>query len=171
MLTIWKEILMTKLPPSGAGRFAHDYPAVWESYSALGKAVSEAAGLDVRTRRLLKLAMAIGAGSEGAVHSRVRQAQEERLPAAEIRQVALLAITTFGFPAAMAAYSWIGRGVDAPMPVILLGALGGMAVAGILGMFIGATLFALGYRIFMGWVAEDPDEEAPERGGDTARVD
>jgi predicted PurR-regulated permease PerM len=47
----------------------------------------------------------------------------------------------------------LGRGVDAPMPVILLGALGGMAAAGILGMFVGATLLALGYQIFMGWVA------------------
>jgi len=47
----------------------------------------------------------------------------------------------------------LGRGVDAPMPVILLGALGGMATAGILGMFVGATLLALGYQIFMGWVA------------------
>lgn len=59
----------------------------------------------------------------------------------------------------------LGRGVEAPMPVILLGALGGMAVAGILGMFIGATLFALGYQIFMGWVAEDPDEEAAGQDG------
>jgi len=47
----------------------------------------------------------------------------------------------------------LGRGVDAPMPVILLGALGGMATAGILGMFVGATLLALGYQLFMGWVA------------------
>jgi predicted PurR-regulated permease PerM len=47
----------------------------------------------------------------------------------------------------------LGRGVDAPMPVILLGALGGMAAAGILGIFVGATLLALGYQIFMGWVA------------------
>jgi predicted PurR-regulated permease PerM len=38
----------------------------------------------------------------------------------------------------------LGRGVDAPMPVILLGALGGMATGGILGMFVGATLWALG---------------------------
>ena len=49
----------------------------------------------------------------------------------------------------------LGRGVDAPMPVILLGALGGMATAGILGMFVGATLLALGYQIFMGWVATE----------------
>ena len=47
----------------------------------------------------------------------------------------------------------LGKGVDAPMPVILLGALGGMATAGILGMFVGATVLALGYQLFMGWVA------------------
>ena len=46
----------------------------------------------------------------------------------------------------------LGRGVDAPMPVILLGALGGMVSGGILGMFVGATLLALGYQIFMSWV-------------------
>ena len=40
----------------------------------------------------------------------------------------------------------LGSGVEAPMPVILLGALGGMAGAGILGMFLGATLLALGYQ-------------------------
>ena len=54
----------------------------------------------------------------------------------------------------------LGRGVDAPMPVILLGGLGGMATAGILGMFIGATLLALGYQIFMWWVANNPDAQA-----------
>ena len=56
----------------------------------------------------------------------------------------------------------LGRGVEVPMPVVLLGALGGMAVAGILGIFIGATLFALAYQIFMGWVAEGPEEGSPE---------
>ncbi|WP_139709205.1 AI-2E family transporter [Aeromonas allosaccharophila] len=46
----------------------------------------------------------------------------------------------------------LGRGVDAPMPVVLLGALGGMATNGILGMFIGATMLSIGYQIFMAWV-------------------
>ena len=55
----------------------------------------------------------------------------------------------------------LGRGVDAPMPVILLGALGGMATAGILGMFVGATLLALGYQIFMGWVDANPEAKPP----------
>jgi hypothetical protein len=47
-------------------------------------------------------------------------------------------------------------GVEVPMPVILLGALGGMATAGIPGMFVGATLLTLGYQIFMDWVAATP---------------
>ena len=48
----------------------------------------------------------------------------------------------------------LGRGVNVPMPVILVGALGGMAAAGIIGMFVGATLLALAYQVFTGWVAE-----------------
>jgi len=61
----------------------------------------------------------------------------------------------------------LGRGVDAPMPVILLGALGGLATRGILGMFVGATLLALGYQIFMGWVAANPDSAAAAAGDST----
>jgi predicted PurR-regulated permease PerM len=57
----------------------------------------------------------------------------------------------------------LGRGVKAPMVVILLGALGGMATSGILGMFVGATLLTLGYKIFMGWVAGAPEMDEPER--------
>lgn len=51
----------------------------------------------------------------------------------------------------------LGRGVDAPMPIVLIGALGGLAGAGILGMFLGATALSLGYQILMRWVATDPD--------------
>jgi predicted PurR-regulated permease PerM len=58
----------------------------------------------------------------------------------------------------------LGRGVDAPMPVILFGALGGMASAGIIGMFVGATLLAVGYQIFMSWIAgREPSEAAPAK--------
>jgi predicted PurR-regulated permease PerM len=60
----------------------------------------------------------------------------------------------------------LGRGVDAPMPVILFGALGGMAGGGILGMFVGATLLALGHQILVSWAADvsnpaaSPDDRA-----------
>jgi predicted PurR-regulated permease PerM len=53
----------------------------------------------------------------------------------------------------------LGRGVNVPMPVILFGALGGMAGGGILGMFVGATALALGYEIFMNWVATPPNSD------------
>ena len=48
----------------------------------------------------------------------------------------------------------LGRGVDAPMAVILIGALGGMVVSGFIGLFTGAVVLTLGYKLFMGWVAE-----------------
>ena len=53
----------------------------------------------------------------------------------------------------------IARGVDVPMPVILVGALGGMATGGIIGMFVGATLLALAWQISTGWVDENPDAD------------
>jgi predicted PurR-regulated permease PerM len=59
----------------------------------------------------------------------------------------------------------LGRGVDAPMPVILLGALGGMATNGILGMFVGATMLALGYQIFMRWVYDNPERTEQKGAG------
>ena len=64
----------------------------------------------------------------------------------------------------------LGRGVDAPMPVILLGALGGMAAAGILGLFVGATLLAVGYQTLMGWVATDPEAPRPAESVSAART-
>ncbi len=51
----------------------------------------------------------------------------------------------------------LGRGVDVPMPVILVGALGGMATGGIVGMFVGATLLAIAWQVLTGWVDENPD--------------
>ena len=51
----------------------------------------------------------------------------------------------------------LGRGVNAPMPVILIGAMGGMVSAGIIGLFLGAVLLAVGYKIFMAWVDEDEE--------------
>jgi len=51
----------------------------------------------------------------------------------------------------------LGRGVDVPMPVILVGALGGVAMDGIIGMFVGATLLAVAWQVITGWVAERPD--------------
>jgi len=80
-----EERTMTELPPSGAGTLARDFAAVWQAYQQLGGASARAGPIDPRTRRLIKLALAIGAESEAAVHSHLGRAQEEGLDAAEIR--------------------------------------------------------------------------------------
>jgi predicted PurR-regulated permease PerM len=60
----------------------------------------------------------------------------------------------------------LGRGVDVPMPIVLLGALGGMVSAGIIGLFIGAILLSVGYQLFIDWVAET--SQNPEQEGSAA---
>lgn len=46
----------------------------------------------------------------------------------------------------------LGRGVDVPMLVILLGALGGMMMSGIVGLFVGAVVLAVGYQLLVVWL-------------------
>ncbi len=62
----------------------------------------------------------------------------------------------------------LGRGVDVPMLVILLGAIGGMMMSGIIGLFVGAVVLALFYQLLVAWLdggktleAHGPTEEAP----------
>jgi len=48
---------------------------------------------------------------------------------------------------------FLGRGMDIPMLVILLGAIGGMILSGIIGLFVGAVVLALGYQLMLDWLA------------------
>jgi predicted PurR-regulated permease PerM len=50
----------------------------------------------------------------------------------------------------------LARGVAVPMPVILIGALGGMVTSGIIGLFIGPVILAVGYQLFWQWVNDQP---------------
>ncbi len=52
----------------------------------------------------------------------------------------------------------MGRGVDIPMLVILLGALGGMILSGIIGLFVGAVVLAIMYTLFMTWLDEKKED-------------
>lgn len=61
---------------------------------------------------------------------------------------------------------FLGRGVDVPMLVILLGAIGGMITSGIVGLFVGAIVLALGYKLFGVWVNwGHPVNEEPQQDG------
>ncbi len=52
----------------------------------------------------------------------------------------------------------LGRGVDVPMLVILLGAIGGMILSGIIGLFVGAVILALAYKLFTTWLDDEVSE-------------
>jgi predicted PurR-regulated permease PerM len=54
----------------------------------------------------------------------------------------------------------IGHGLEVPMPIILLGVIGGVMAFGLVGLFIGAVVLAVGYVLFSEWVGETrPSEE------------
>jgi 4-carboxymuconolactone decarboxylase len=82
--------------------FRATYPEVANPLDQLGQAADVAGPLDERPRRLVHLGIAIGALAEGAVRSNVRKALDAGVSVDEIRQVSLLAITTSGFPNAIA---------------------------------------------------------------------
>lgn len=98
---------MSKQMPGAAGDVAEQHPDIWQAYAALGAATAACGPLSEREIRLIKLALAIGAGSEGAVHSHTRRARSEGIEGAALGQVAMLAIGPLGLPRAVAAKTWI----------------------------------------------------------------
>ena len=98
--------------PAAFQQFAVDHPDVYRAYEDLAKAAQESGPLDLRTRHLIKLAIAVGARLEGAVHSHVWQAQGDGISEAELDQVVLLSLTTIGLPSRLAYRLWWqpGRG-------------------------------------------------------------
>jgi alkylhydroperoxidase/carboxymuconolactone decarboxylase family protein YurZ len=109
----------SKTPPPGKlpGRFVQfqkQYPAIAAAYDALGNATAEAGPLDARMRALVKLGISIGAELEGAVHSHTRKAVEAGCSHDEIRHVALLSVTTKGFPSMIKTLSWVEDVIGSP---------------------------------------------------------
>jgi len=46
----------------------------------------------------------------------------------------------------------LGRGVAVPIVVIFLGAIGGFLAIGIIGLFVGAIVLCVGYKLFLAWL-------------------
>lgn len=93
-------------PPRTYDAFVTEFPKLGEAWNAMRDAES-AGPFGERELRLLKLAVAIGTGRQGPVHSAVRKARSAGCGDAEMRHVAALAASTIGLPAAVAAWSWI----------------------------------------------------------------
>ena len=93
-------------PPDTFVEFVTRFPDLGRAWEAARQA-ERAGPLDEKACRLVKLAVAIGGRSEGAVHSAARKAIAAGVSAAEIEQVIALAASTVGFPRAVAAYTWV----------------------------------------------------------------
>jgi len=93
--------------PAPFKEIAREYPDVCNAFENLGTKCHDAGPLNERARKLAKLGIAIGTGSEGAVHSAVRNALHAEVPKEDIMHVGILAITTVGLPHATAAITWI----------------------------------------------------------------
>jgi predicted PurR-regulated permease PerM len=53
----------------------------------------------------------------------------------------------------------LGRGAVVPMAVVFLGAIGGFVALGLIGLFVGAVVLSVGYKLFLAWIeggAEQP---------------
>ena len=86
--------------------FIKRYPRLGQAWDAIHE--EEAQGpLDARTARLVKLAVAVGARQEGAVHAAVRKALKAGLTREELEHVVALGVATVGMPGSVAAYTWV----------------------------------------------------------------
>ncbi|WP_232210355.1 hypothetical protein [Nitrococcus mobilis] len=54
----------------------------------------------------------------------------------------------------------LNRGIDRPILVIRLGATGGMIMSGIIGLFVGAVVLTLGYKLIQTWLRSGEADEA-----------
>jgi predicted PurR-regulated permease PerM len=63
----------------------------------------------------------------------------------------------------------LGRGLEVPMPVILIGVIGGMLVDGLLGLFVGPVLLAVSYVLLLEWLRQRPIDGGPQIDGTAKR--
>ncbi len=62
----------------------------------------------------------------------------------------------------------LGRGVQVPMVVIFVGAIGGLLTSGLIGLFVGPVVLALGYTLFLAWLDEQPHAHSAQSGQDVS---
>jgi alkylhydroperoxidase/carboxymuconolactone decarboxylase family protein YurZ len=86
--------------------FVRRFPELGQAWETIGHAGSSGP-LDEKMARLIKLAVAVGAMREGAVHTSVRKALDLGITPEELEHVVPLAAGTLGLPSAVAVYTWI----------------------------------------------------------------
>ena len=52
----------------------------------------------------------------------------------------------------------VAKGLNTPMPVILLGVLGGTVVHGIIGLFVGPIVLSIAWQLLVVWTQDAPKQ-------------
>ncbi len=92
--------------------FKRQFPEVAKAYDSLALTCHDWGPLDGKTRRLIKMGIAMGLNSDGGVRSHARRALEEGITADELRHAVLQAFTTAGFPTMIAAMKWVEEVIE-----------------------------------------------------------
>ena len=95
------------LLPFSYNRLKKEFPEIEKEYDRLAKKCHASGPLNQKVRRLIKLGIAIGSESEGAIKSHTRRALALGITPDEIRHAVLLGLTTIGFPKMIAALNWV----------------------------------------------------------------
>lgn len=98
--------------PKRYTNFKKAYPEIFDQYDALGRICRDSGPLDGKSQSLVKLGIAVGIGSRGAVMSHTRKALDEGVTPEEVRHAVLLALSTLGFPHMIAAMSWADEVIE-----------------------------------------------------------
>ena len=101
----------SKLPKTYT-RMRAQYPKLADAIDELGQVVRQEGPIDLKSAELIKLAAAVSIRSEGAVHSHAKQARAAGASTDEIHHTIILLTSTIGFPAVMAALSWVDDVID-----------------------------------------------------------
>ncbi len=96
--------------------FSNKFPEVLKDYQQLGKTCRAAGPLEPKFQDLIKLGIAVGANSRGAVRSHTRKALASGATHEEIIQAVLLSLTTTGFPNMIAAMGWVEAVLNENLP-------------------------------------------------------
>ena len=98
--------------PAPYAKLKKERPVLIAAYEAFGDECAKIGPLDAKNVALLKLAISLGAGLEGAAHSHARKALEAGWKPEELLHVATLSAPTIGFPSMMRNRGWINDVIE-----------------------------------------------------------
>jgi alkylhydroperoxidase/carboxymuconolactone decarboxylase family protein YurZ len=93
--------------PKNFLKFKNKYPKLIKAYESAGETARKAGPLQEKHTHLIQLAACVGLRSEGGVHSHTRRALDTGATPEEIYHTLALLVSTVGFPAVAAAFSWV----------------------------------------------------------------